>query len=226
MKSASPPSFLAILFLLLHHATAVTWYYLDYVTPNDQAMLEFSMQMTIPPLPATYINGTYYLWPGLQPSDNSGVYQNVLDGRSGTWWIGTGWCCDNPSLAWGSGFNVYEGDVVTISNAANGSDWTSSLTRNGDASTTVTNSFAVGDKVFNQAIFAIELYTENWDFGSLVFKNAVIKANTTETAWCSDAPSNYNSATTYTLTDVIATANDDGLTSTCTIGEVDMVGPS
>jgi len=40
------------------------------------------------------------------------------------------------------------------------------------------------------------------------------------------APSNYNSAATYVLTDVVAKVNDDGVSSTCTIGEVDMVGPS
>lgn len=40
------------------------------------------------------------------------------------------------------------------------------------------------------------------------------------------APINYNSAATYVLKDVVATVNDDGVSSTCTIGEVDMVGPS
>lgn len=37
----------------------------------------------------------------------SGVYQEFLDGRSRSWWIGAGRCCSNPSLAWGSGFNVH-----------------------------------------------------------------------------------------------------------------------
>ena len=50
--------------------------------------------------------GVYYLWPGLQDNPLTGVYQPVLDGRSGTWWIGSGWCCSNPSLPWGGGFNV------------------------------------------------------------------------------------------------------------------------
>lgn len=48
------------------------------------------MQMTVPKLQKA---GTYYLWPGLQDTANTGVYQSVLDGRSGTWWIGSGWCC-------------------------------------------------------------------------------------------------------------------------------------
>lgn len=100
-------------------------------------------------------------------------YQNVLDGRSGTWWIGSGWCCSNPSLPWGSGFNTYQGESVAFSNVydPSGSTWTSKLTR-GDS--TVSNSFALGSKTFNQAIFAIELTDVSWDFGALVFNNVVI----------------------------------------------------
>lgn len=48
-------------------------------------------------VPAIHEAATNYLWPGLQSTDNSGVYQNVLDGRSGGWWFGSGWCCSNPS---------------------------------------------------------------------------------------------------------------------------------
>ncbi len=54
------------------------------------------MKMTAPKLQK---KGTYYLWPGLQDTANTGVYQEVLDGRSGTWWIGAGWCCSFVSLA-------------------------------------------------------------------------------------------------------------------------------
>lgn len=80
-----------------------------------------AMQMTVPKLPKA---GTY-LWPGLQDTANTGVYQEVLDGRSGTSWIGSEWCCkcvsvflqssiscwylipSNPNLPWGDGFNVH-----------------------------------------------------------------------------------------------------------------------
>tara|TARA_R110002060_G_scaffold36097_3_gene46981 strand:+ start:366 stop:515 length:150 start_codon:yes stop_codon:yes gene_type:complete len=48
------------------------------------------MVMTVPPIKQA---GTYYLWPGLQDTGNTGVYQEVLDGRKGAWWIGAGWCC-------------------------------------------------------------------------------------------------------------------------------------
>lgn len=48
------------------------------------------MDMIVPPIKQA---GTYYLWPGLQDTGNTGVYQEVLDGRTGAWWIGAGWCC-------------------------------------------------------------------------------------------------------------------------------------
>ena len=73
---------------------AVTWYTLTYWAPTGGQFTGFSGDMHIPSLPNA---GTYYLWPGLQPTDNSGVYQEVLDGRSGTWRIAPGWCCSNPS---------------------------------------------------------------------------------------------------------------------------------
>lgn len=81
--------------LFTGQASAATWYFLRYYTPSGAKFTSFSGEMVIPALPQA---GTYYLWPGLQPTDNTGVYQNVLDGRSGTWWIGSGWCCSNPSL--------------------------------------------------------------------------------------------------------------------------------
>lgn len=62
-------------------ASAATWYFLRYYTPAGAKFTSLSGEMVIPTLPKA---GTYYLWPGLQPTDNSGVYQNVLDGRSGT----------------------------------------------------------------------------------------------------------------------------------------------
>ena len=93
---------LVALAALAAHASAATWYYLDFTTPSGSYITSFSGTMVAPTLPQA---ATYYLWPGLEPSDNSGVLQQVLDGRSGEWWIGSGWCCSNPSLPWGSGFD-------------------------------------------------------------------------------------------------------------------------
>ena len=76
---------IAVAFLVLSYlagpASAATWYFLRYYTPSGAKFTSLSGEMVIPTLPKA---GTYYLWPGLQPTDNSGVYQNVLDGRSGT----------------------------------------------------------------------------------------------------------------------------------------------
>jgi hypothetical protein len=82
--------------LILHR------YFLTYKTPAGAYISSYSGKLVAPTLPGA---GTYYLWPGLQPPDNAGVLQQVLDGRSGEWWIGSGWCCSNPSLSWGSGYN-------------------------------------------------------------------------------------------------------------------------
>ena len=45
------------------------------------------------------------------------------------------------ALAWGGGFNVYEGDVVAFNNSKGSSDWTSTLS-SGDNE--VSDSFALG----------------------------------------------------------------------------------
>ncbi len=72
-----------------------------------------SGDMLVPDLPTP--GGTPYVWPGLQ--SNNGVLQAVLDGRSGTWWIGDGFY-GTPSLSWGNGFNVYPGIQCTLSLAS------------------------------------------------------------------------------------------------------------
>ncbi|MCJ1441040.1 MAG: hypothetical protein MMC23_001526 [Stictis urceolatum] len=164
--------FLTVLVFLcsIARVRAATWYFLTYHPPPGGQFTGFSGTMHIPTLPKA---GTYYLWPGLQPTDNSGVYQNVLDGRSGTWWIGSGWCCSNPSLPWGSGFNTYSGETVKFSNTKGSSAWTSTLTRSSSGET-VSNDFALSSKDFNQAIFAIELTGVSWDFGPLQFSDVII----------------------------------------------------
>ena len=78
-------------------------------------------------------------------TDNSGVYQSVLDGRKGTWWFGSGWCCSNPSLPWGDGFNTYAGEVNNFTNSlsADGTTWTTTTTHL-STGTTATNKFPLG----------------------------------------------------------------------------------
>lgn len=136
-----PALFLLALLSLAGRANAVEWYFLRYYTPSSAIQFtSFTGELAIPSLQKA---GVYYLWPGLQPTDNSGVYQNVLDGRSGTWWIGSGWCCSNPSLPWGGGFNTYGGETVVFANVLDGAQWTSTLTRRSSGEV-VSNSFALG----------------------------------------------------------------------------------
>ncbi|KAI0018403.1 hypothetical protein F4780DRAFT_771772 [Xylariomycetidae sp. FL0641] len=202
-------------------AMAQSWYFLRYYPASGQEFTGFSGTMLIPAIPQA---ATYYLWPGLQPTDNSGVYQNVLDGSSGKWWIGSGWCCSNPSLPWGSGFNTYEGETVEFSNTLGSSAWTSTLTRDATGDT-VSDDFALTDKSFNQALFAIELYDVAWDFGALEFSNVVLTSSgSSDSSWCNDSPENYNSATSYSITGVSASV--DGDVVTCTIESLILESPA
>ncbi|KAI8239501.1 hypothetical protein K4K55_001768 [Colletotrichum sp. SAR 10_96] len=215
--------FLLSVFLLANPVSAVTWYFLRYYPASGQKFTSFSGDMVIPTLQQA---GVYYLWPGLQPTDNSGVYQNVLDGRSGTWWFGSGWCCSNPSLPWGGGFNTYGGETVSFANKlkADGSAWTTTVVRQSNGQSVV-NDFALADKSFNQVLFAIELYDVSWDFGPLEFKNIVIKSEGgSDSSWCNSSPQNYNSATTYTMSGVSASVS--GTTVTCTIQSVTLQSPA
>lgn len=67
--------------LIAQQATAATWYFLTYYPPEGGQFTKLSGDIVVPSLPSA---AYYYLWPGLQPTDGSGVYQNALDGRSGT----------------------------------------------------------------------------------------------------------------------------------------------
>ncbi|KAI1334907.1 hypothetical protein F5Y15DRAFT_399676 [Xylariaceae sp. FL0016] len=206
---------------LVGQASAATWYFLRYYPASGQQFTSLSGVMTIPELPQA---GYYYLWPGLQPTDNSGVYQNVLDGRSGTWWIGSGWCCSNPSLAWGGGFNTYAAEEVSFSNTLGGGTWTSTLTRQSTGDT-VTDTFDLTSKSFNQALFAIELTDVSWDFGPLAFSDVVITTTgSTDSSWCNDSPENYNSAAVYSISGVSASVS--GTTVTCTISSLILESPA
>ncbi|KAI0449496.1 hypothetical protein F5B21DRAFT_46919 [Xylaria acuta] len=209
------------LLALAGQASAVSWYFLRYYPASGQKFTSFSGTMTVPTQPKA---ATIYVWPGLQPTDNSGVYQNVLDGRSGTWWIGSGWCCSNPSLPWGSGFNTYPAETVVFKNTLGSAAWTSTLTRSATGET-VSNNFALSSKSFNQALFAIELYDVAWNFGQVAFSNVVItSAGSSDSSWCNSSPENYNSATVYSISGVSASVS--GSTVTCKIASVVLQRPA
>ena len=70
--------------LFLLGARAQNWHTVEWDAAEFTAL---SGDMLVPSLPPP--GGTPYVWPGLQPG-TAGVLQAVLDGRSGSWWIGDG----------------------------------------------------------------------------------------------------------------------------------------
>lgn len=64
-----------------------------------------------------------------------------------------------------------------------------------------------------------------WNFGALTFKDVTIVAEgSSDSSWCTSNPSNYNSATKYTITG--AKASVSGTKVTCTISSVVLSGPA
>ncbi|KAG9565945.1 hypothetical protein KCU71_g4976, partial [Aureobasidium melanogenum] len=213
---------LVLTFLALVNTTlAQGWHFVAFDTLDGQEFISQSGNMIVPPIHEAAIN---YLWPGLQDKDDSGVYQNVLDGRSGSWWFGSGWCCSNPSLPWGGGFGAEEGDVLFFNNTrnANATEWVSVIEKNcGEAS--ATNSFPIADKVMNDAPFAAELYGA-WDFGPLIFEDIILIATGSDASFCTNSPWNYNGATNVSIVGVEATVSTD--TVTCSIESITLWGPA
>ena len=147
-------SLLSLVGMLLPSAMAITWYFLTFNPPSGEYFTSLSGSMVAPTLPRA---AAHYLWPGIQPTDNSGVYQNVLDGRSGTWWFDSGWCCSNPSLPWGGGFNVANGATVTFVNIKQSDESWASTIRDPSTGGSATNNFASQGKNFNDGVFAIDI---------------------------------------------------------------------
>lgn len=68
-------------------------------------------------------------------------------------------------------------------------------------------------------------YDVDWDFGALTFEDVTIVAEgSTSSSWCTADPTNYNSATAYSVTGASATVS--GTTVTCTIEKVVLESPA
>lgn len=89
------------------------------------------------------------------------MYQNVLDGNSGTWWFGSGWCCSNPSLPWGGGFNTYAGETIKFENVLDGDSWRSSTTHE-STGTVKTDTFALC-KLLHLFFFTLLYLPFDWE---------------------------------------------------------------
>ena len=83
------------------------------------------------------------------------MLQSVLDGRTGSWLISTGWF-GTPSLPWGNGFRTQAGDTVEFQYLKVGSNWTTTLGKVG-TSTKATNTFDLGECSLGSLIFEIEI---------------------------------------------------------------------
>jgi len=143
MKSPALLSIAITLVFFCYQASAANstakFYTLNYDAPPGSYFISLSGSMVIPKLPKA---GIYYLWPGLQIPGNGGVYQNVLDGRTGSWWMASGYCCSKPSLGWGDGFSVSAGQTVNFNNVKRPSTWKTTLKTDPPAKS-VTNEFAL-----------------------------------------------------------------------------------
>ncbi|KAF2461436.1 hypothetical protein BDY21DRAFT_332130 [Lineolata rhizophorae] len=217
-----PFALLSLICLFPDLAFAIRWYFLRYWTPPGQEFLSLRGNMHVPRLPR---GGIYYLWPGLQATDSSGVYQNVLDGTSGTWQFLNIWCCSNPTIPWGVGFNATEGQSLSFVNTRRRRGWTSTL-RGPEKDQFAFDRFPLlSNKTFNQALFAIELHDENWDFGPLEFSNIVIISSGPSAEWCNDSPENYSHNARYEIRGVDSIMLNDNVVA-CTIEYIGLLGPS
>ncbi len=115
------PTILLTTILLFQEAFVSATFYTGDLTVPQGKIIGFSGSMVAPTLPGA---GTYYLWPGLQDVPADGVLQSVLDGRSGSWYIGSGWVGSGTSYPWSDGFSVSNGERIYWNYTLEGSTWT------------------------------------------------------------------------------------------------------
>ncbi|MCJ1339238.1 hypothetical protein MMC09_004527 [Bachmanniomyces sp. S44760] len=195
------------------------WHTVTFNSPSGGGFTEFSGNMIVPPLPRA---GIYYLWPGLVPSDRSGIYQVVLNGRKGYWTVAPGWV-GPVRLPWGTGITTDAGDSVAFNNTYEGPSWTSTV-ENPDGTQATSNFPLLGGLDFDNIQFVIELYQQTWDFGPLTFTDIVMTGQGTNTDWCTENPGVKN--TTFSISGVAANVDSQNNLVTCTIEQLIMQGPS
>ncbi|KAK2068733.1 hypothetical protein P8C59_003361 [Phyllachora maydis] len=201
-------------------------YTLYYQLPTGSRFTSFSGELVAPALEKP---GDYYLWPGLQDPANSGVYQNVLDGRKGAWYFATGYYKVgglNGGLPWGEGIPAGFGDLLVFKNTLIGDVWNSTLV-DMQTGATATNTWPLGATVFDQAFLTIELYSPvTWDFGTLTWRSVFLTTTgTDDTAWCDNGPQNLDGATIFTITGASSGQAPEG-GATCFIQELNMTRPT
>ncbi|PMD51525.1 uncharacterized protein K444DRAFT_636809 [Hyaloscypha bicolor E] len=138
-------------------------------------------------------------WPGMEPAKSNAVFQNVITNQGG----GPGEC---PATNLTEQMRVWPGDTVKnvftldIPNGKWYNNWVVTPGEQGNAAGQ--QPFGGGfefDPAFDTetkgapytgALLTIELQElGTWDFGSVMWQNVILEANTTETKWCTDGPS-------------------------------------
>jgi len=232
MKSQAALS-LPILLTLTQSITPILGYALFYVPGANITKLESTF--TVPPLSTT--GGFHALWPGLEPTAENFVYQNVIDDDQpdGTWGYST-WEVESGYID-GPVTTVYEGDVISSTFTLNPTTavWTdvtsivpgsagvnAGETASGSTTTTVIDANFPGIGPLTQALFVIELQDNAvWDFGRFYWQDITMVAATSETSWCTSPI--VSPSFTYTTSTPVITVN--GASSTCYIANMIFVSP-
>ncbi|KAJ7617782.1 hypothetical protein FB45DRAFT_932677 [Roridomyces roridus] len=210
--------------------TPTTIYNVVYTASTGQNFIQFAGTMIVPHLPHA---GFYYLWPGLFLPDYGGVLQPVLSGGTGQWTINNTWYYvvnEDPAGAQDVrdvAFGVQEGDGMRFDMRINNETgiWSITLSVPG-TNKTATNEFPMilPKKAYNipYAVFEIELWSQQWDFGSLTFTDISMVANgTTSTSWCNDRPATLQ--TSFNASGVNFTVQDKQVT--CNIQSMVLLQP-
>ncbi|KAL3428230.1 hypothetical protein PVAG01_01739 [Phlyctema vagabunda] len=192
---------LAINLALAGPLFALTWAQTTYYTVLFAAdsvgpqygITNFESTMVVPPTSAGA--GFHSAWPGLEPSTEDFVYQNVLMDSGQQWYFFAEYCCE-PRLDYPPQ-PVYPGDTIRsiFSLDTSSGEWANAWSsvpgqagiEAGEAIGSIVNTNSFPDEgILSQAIFAIELQEGAvWDFGAVAWSDITIVANTTSTAWCS-----------------------------------------
>ncbi|PMD24466.1 hypothetical protein NA56DRAFT_700102 [Hyaloscypha hepaticicola] len=155
----------------------------------------------------TPANDVQAFWPGMEPAEYDGVFQNVITnqgGGPGEWYLLPFYCC-NPATNLTAQMRVWPGDAVKnvfsldIPSGKWYNNWVVTPGQQGNAAgqKPFGGGFVFDPAIdtetkgapYTNALLTIELQDlGTWDFGSVLWTNVILEANTTDTAWCTNGP--------------------------------------
>ncbi|PVH84005.1 hypothetical protein DL98DRAFT_585026 [Cadophora sp. DSE1049] len=214
---------------------------------SNASILRFESTLIIPsPSPDTTIEDNIQaFWPGLQPIENDGVFQNVVTnqgGEAGEWYLLPFSCC-SPAKALTPQMRVHPGDsltnifaldvpsgkwydnyLVTPNSAGTGRE-DGAAPYGGGFTFDPRDDAALKHKPFTSTLMTIELQERGkWNFGAVEWRNILVEANTTETKWCEDGPV-LAGGNNFKRRFSKPTWNTVGITTTCHIAQMIFEGP-